>query len=174
MKKKDDKKFFQDQLTQMEEQARLQAYEQEKKEMMLRDSMKMANLNNEISALRDLLVVSKNEDSVKKVTRQSKLDSSRFATLDNELQGLRQMLLRSMLQDSVEAQKQAQLEIEKELISRENEKARRDSLLAEKIAALDAVQGDLDALQLEMDSGLDSSTWIMIGLGLISFLLLEK
>ena len=171
-RREDDKKFFQDQLTQMEEQARLQAYEQEKKEMMLRDSMKMANLNNEISALRDLLVVSKNEDSVKKVTRQSRLDSSRFATLDNELQGLRQMLLRSMLQDSVEAQKQAQLEIEKELISRENEKARRDSLLAEKIAALDAVQGDLDALQLEMDSGLDSSTWIIIGLGLISFLLL--
>ena len=171
-RREDDKKFFQNQLTQMEEQAKLQAYEQEKKEMMLRDSMKMENLNDEISALRDLLVVSKNEDSVKKVSRQSRLDSSRFATLDNELQGLRQMLLRSMLQDSVEAQKQAQLEIEKELTSREMEKARRDSLLAEKIAALDAVQGDLDALQLEMDSGLDSSVWIMIGLGSISFLLI--
>ena len=167
-----DKKFFEDQLTQMEEQAKLQAYEQEKKDMMLRDSMKMANLNNEISALRDLLTVSKIEDSTKKESRQSKLDSSRFAVLDNELQGLRQMLLRSMLQDSVEAQKQAQVEIEKELSSREQEKAKRDSLLAEKIAALDAVQGDLDALQVEMESGLDSSTWIMIILGILSTLML--
>ena len=171
-RREEDKKFFQDQLTQMEEQAKLQAYEQEKKDMMLRDSMKMANLNNEISALRDLLTVSKIEDSTKKESRQSKLDSSRFAVLDNELQGLRQMLLRSMLQDSVEAQKQAQMEIEKELSAREQEKAKRDSLLAEKIAALDAVQGDLDALQVEMESGLDSSTWIMIILGILSTLML--
>ena len=171
-RREEDKKFFQDQLTQMEEQAKLQAYEQEKKEMMLRDSIKMANLNDEISALRDLLIVSKSEDSTKKTSQKSKLDSSRFATLDNELQGLRQVLLRSMLQDSVEAQKQAQLEIEKELSSREKEKARRDSLLAEKIAALDAVQGDLDALQTEMESGLDSSTWIMIVLGALSVMLL--
>ena len=167
-----DKKFFQDQLTQMEEQAKLQAYEQEKKDMMLRDSVKMANLNNEISALRDLLTVSKSEDSTKKEDRQSNLDSSRFALLDNELQGLRQVLLRSMLQDSVEAQKLAQVEIEKELSAREQEKAKRDSLLAEKIAALDAVQGDLDALQVEMGSGLDSSTWIMIILGALSALML--
>ena len=167
-----DKKFFQDQLTQMEEQAKLHAYEQEKKDMMLRDSGKMANLNNEISALRDLLIVSKSEDSTKKEDRQSKLDSSRFAVLDNELQGLRQVLLRSMLQDSVEAQKLAQVEIEKELSAREQEKAKRDSLLSEKIAALDAVQGDLDALQVEMGSGLDSSTWIMIILGALSALML--
>ena len=171
-RREEDKKFFQDQLTQMEEQAKLQAYEQEKKDMMLRDSMKMANLNNEISALRDLLTVSKSEDSTKKEDRQSKLDSSRFAVLDNELQGLRQVLLRSMLQDSVEAQKLAQVEIEKELSAREQEKAKRDSLLAEKIAALDAVQGDLDALQVEMESGLDSSTWIMIILGALSALML--
>ena len=171
-RREEDKKFFQDQLTQMEEQAKLQAYEQEKKDMMLRDSVKMANLNNEISALRDLLTVSKGEDSTKKEDRQSKLDSSRFAVLDNELQGLRQMLLRSMLQDSVEAQKLAQVEIEKELSAREQEKAKRDSLLAEKIAALDAVQGDLDALQVEMGSGLDSSTWIMIILGALSALML--
>ena len=171
-RRESDKKFFQDQLTQMEEQAKLQAYEQEKKDMMLRDSMKMANLNNEISALRDLLVVSKSEDSTKKEDRHSKLDSSRFAVLDNELQGLRQVLLRSMLQDSVEAQKLAQVEIEKELSAREQEKAKRDSLLAEKIAALDAVQGDLDALQVEMGSGLDSSTWIMIILGALSALML--
>ena len=171
-RREEDKKFFQDQLTQMEEQAKLQAYEQEKKDMMLRDSMKMANLNNEISALRDLLTVSKIEDSTKKESRQSKLDSSRFAVLDNELQGLRQVLLRSMLQDSVEAQKLAQVEIEKELSAREQEKAKRDSLLAEKIAALDAVQGDLDALQVEMGSGLDSSTWIMIILGALSALML--
>ena len=171
-RREEDKKFFQDQLTQMEEQAKLQAYEQEKKDMMLRDSMKMANLNNEISALRDLLIVSKSEDSTKKENRQSNLDSSRFALLDNELQGLRQVLLRSMLQDSVEAQKLAQVEIEKELSAREQEKAKRDSLLAEKIAALDAVQGDLDALQVEMGSGLDSSTWIMIILGALSALML--
>ena len=34
------------------------------------------------------------------------------------------------------------------------------------------MQGDLDALQTEMESGLDSSTWIMIVLGALSVMLL--
>ena len=52
-----------------------------------------------------------------------------------------------MLKDSVDAQKQAQAKIEAELELREQEKAERDSLIAEKIAALDAVQADLNALK---------------------------
>jgi len=171
-RREEDRQFFQDQLSQMEEQAKQQAYESEKQEMMLRDSMQHENLNNEIEALKDLLKASKGGDEEKKANKQSTLDSSRFATLDNELQSLRKMLLRSMLQDSVEAQKQAQAQIEKELLAREKEKAKRDSLLAEKIAALDEVQGDLDDLQEEMESGLDSSTWILIALGCFSVLLL--
>ena len=46
------------------------------------------------------------------------------------------MLLQAMLKDSVDAQKQAQAKIEAELELREQEKAERDSLIAEKIADL--------------------------------------
>lgn len=170
-RREEDRDFFNEQLQQMQDQAKIQAYEQEKKELMLRDSMKMDKLNTEITALKEMLTVSNTTDSVKKEKQKGSLDSSRFALLDNELQGLRQMLLRSMLQDSVDAQQQAQMEIQKELESREKEKAKRDSLLAEKIAALDIVQNEMDALQSEMEGGMDSSI-ILWGIGALVVLLL--
>ena len=170
-RREEDREFFNEQLQQMQDQAKLQAYEQEKKELMLRDSMKMDKLNTEITALKEMLTVSNTTDSVKKEKQKGSLDSARFALLDNELQGLRQMLLRSMLQDSVDAQQQAQMEIQKELEAREKEKAKRDSLLAEKIAALDIVQNEMDALQSEMEGGMDSSI-ILWGLGALVVLLL--
>jgi len=160
----EDRSFFEGQLAQMEEKAKAQAYAAEKKEMLRRDSLKVAKLNNEISALRDMLQISHKED----VEKQSKVDSSRFALLDNELQSLRRMLLQAMLQDSIDAQKETQAKIELELETREKEKASRDSLIEEKIAALEGVQGELDALQAENK---DSSQLMLIALGVLSVIL---
>ena len=160
----EDRSFFEGQLAQMEDKAKAQAYAAEKKEMLRRDSLKVAKLNNEISALRDMLQISHKED----VEKQSKVDSSRFALLDNELQSLRRMLLQAMLQDSIDAQKKAQAKIEVELATREKEKASRDSLIEEKIAALEGVQTELDALQAESK---DSSQLMLIALGVLALIL---
>ena len=167
-RREEDKSFFQTQLAQMEEKAKAQAYAQEKKEMLRRDSLKVATLNNEIQALKDMLEISAKDDAEK----QAKTDSSRFALLDNELQGLRKVLLQAILQDSIDGQKKAQAQIQAELAEREKEKAKRDSLIEEKIAELDAVQGELDQLQNEMSSGLDTTKIMMIALGVIAALLL--
>jgi flagellar biosynthesis/type III secretory pathway M-ring protein FliF/YscJ len=160
----EDRSFFEGQLAQMEDKAKAQAYASEKQEMLRRDSLKVATLNNEISALRDMLQISHKED----VEKQSKVDSSRFALLDNELQSLRRMLLQAMLQDSIDAQKKTQAKIEVELASREKEKASRDSLIEEKIAALEGVQTELDALQAESK---DSSQLMLIALGVLALIL---
>lgn len=168
VRREEDKSFFQTQLAQMEEKAKAQAYAQEKKEMLRRDSLKVATLNNEIQALKDMLEISAKDDAEK----QAKTDSSRFALLDNELQGLRKVLLQAILQDSIDGQKKAQAQIQAELAEREKEKAKRDSLIEEKIAELDAVQGELDQLQNEMSSGLDTTKIMMIALGVIAALLL--
>jgi len=160
----EDRSFFEGQLAQMEDKAKAQAYASEKQEMLRRDSLKVATLNNEISALRDMLQISHKED----VEKQSKVDSSRFALLDNELQSLRRMLLQAMLQDSIDAQKKTQAKIEVELASREKEKASRDSLIEEKIAALEGVQTELDALQAESK---DSSQLMLIALGVLVLIL---
>ena len=124
----EDKSFFEAQLNQMEEKAKAQAYAAEKKEMLSRDSLKVAKLNNEIAALKDMLTITHEEGAEK----QSKVDSVRFAMLDNELQSLRRMLLQATLKDSIEAQQQGQAQIEAELATREKEKAQRDSLIEEK------------------------------------------
>ena len=160
----EDRSFFEGQLAQMEDKAKAQAYASEKQEMLRRDSLKVATLNNEISALRDMLQISHKED----VEKQSKVDSSRFALLDNELQSLRRMLLQAMLQDSIDAQKKTQAKIEVELASREKEKASRDSLIEEKIATLEGVQTELDALQEESN---DSSQLMLIALGVLALIL---
>ena len=110
--------------------------------------------------------------SSKEESKDKKLDSTRFAMLDNEMQGLRKMLLQAMLQDSIEAQQMAQAKIAEELALREKEKASRDSVIADKIAALDAVQADLQALEAENNQGLDTKMYIIIGLGLLSVILL--
>ena len=168
VRREEDKTFFQTQLSQMEEKAKAQAYAQEKKEMLRRDSLKVAKLNNEIQALRDMLEMSVQDGAEK----QAKTDSSRFAMLDNELQGLRKVLLQAILQDSLDGQKNAQAQIQAELTEREKEKAKRDSLIEEKISELDAVQGELDELQNEMSSGLDTTKIMMIALGVIAAFLL--
>ena len=117
-------------------------------------------IRNRDTGAKDMLAVNKSQEKAKA----KQLDSTRFAMLDNELQALRKMLLQAMLKDSVDAQKQAQAKIEAELELREQEKAERDSLIAEKIAALDAVQADLNALEAEASSGIDTKTIMIIAL----------
>jgi hypothetical protein len=78
------------------------------------------------------------------------------------------MLLQAMLQDSIDAQKKTQAKIAVELATREKEKASRDSLIEEKIAALEGVQTELDALQAESK---DSSQLMLIALGVLALIL---
>jgi len=167
LRREEDMAMLEDQLAELDKKRLEEAAEYEKREMTRRDSIRNSKLENEIQALRDMLAVNTSDEKLKA----KELDSSRFAMLDNELQSLRKMLLQAMLQDSIEAKNQAQEKIEAELAEREQEKAARDSLIAEKIAALDAVQADLDALEADAAAGMDSTTIMLIALVVVCLLL---
>ena len=168
LRREEDLASFQSQLAELDKVRLQEAAEFEKRELARKDSIRNSKLENEIQALKDMLTV----NVAKEETEDKKLDSTRFAMLDNEMQGLRKMLLQAMLQDSLEAQQMAQAKIAEELASREKEKASRDSIIADKIAALDAVQADLQALEAENGEGLDTKMLIIIGLGVLSVILL--
>ena len=168
LRREEDLASFQSQLAQLDKVRLQEAAEFEKKELARKDSIRNSKLENEIEALKDMLTVNVSKEE----TKDKKLDSTRFAMLDNEMQGLRKMLLQAMLQDSLEGQQKAQAKIAEELASREKEKASRDSIIADKIAALDAVQADLQALEAENGEGLDTKMLIIIGLGVLSVILL--
>ena len=168
LRREEDLASFQSQLAELDKVRLQEAAEFEKRELARKDSIRNSKLENEIQALKDMLAV----NAAKEETEDKKLDSTRFAMLDNEMQGLRKMLLQAMLQDSLEAQQIAQAKIAEELASREKEKASRDSIIADKIAALDAVQADLQALEAENGEGLDTKMLIIIGLGVLSVILL--
>ena len=162
-RREEDLKLLENQLEELDKKRLQEAADFEKKELARKDSIRNSKLETEIAALKDMLELNESKEEAKA----EELDSSRFAMLDNELQSLRKMLLQAMLQDSIEAQRQAQSRIEAELESREKEKAERDSLQAEKIAALDAVQADLDAMEEEAASGMDTKTIMIIALGVV-------
>lgn len=166
-RREEDMAALEGQLEQLDKKRLEEAAEYEKREMARRDSVRNSKLETEIKALKDMLTV----NEANKLGKEQELDSSRFAMLDNELQGLRKMLLSAMLQDSLEAQKIAQQKIVSELQKREDEKASRDSLIAEKIAALDAAAAKV-SLEAEESSGFSSTTVVLIALGLLSALLL--
>ena len=168
LRREEDLASFQSQLAELDKVRLQEAAEFEKRELARKDSIRNSKLENEIQALKDMLTV----NVAKEETEDKKLDSTRFAMLDNEMQGLRKMLLQAMLQDSLEAQQMAKAKIAEELASREKEKASRDSIIADKIAALDAVQADLQALEAENGEGLDTKMLIIIGLGILSVILL--
>jgi len=54
-RREEDRKFFEGQISQLEQQAKNRAYAQEKKDMLLRDSLKLKKLNDEIVALKGML-----------------------------------------------------------------------------------------------------------------------
>ena len=174
-RREEDLKLLETQLEEIDKKRLQEAAEYEKKELARKDSIRNSKLETEIQALRDMLAVNESQEKA----QAQELDSTRFAMLDNELQTLRKMLLQAMLKDSVDAQKQAQAKIEAELEEREQEKAARDSLIAEKIAALDAVQADLDALEAEASSGMDTKTIMIAALAIVvvalgAMMLLQK
>ena len=168
LRREEDLASFQSQLAELDKLRLQEAADFEKRELARKDSIRNSKLENEIRALKDMLAVNVSKEE----SKDKKLDSTRFAMLDNEMQGLRKMLLQAMLQDSIEAQQMAQAKIAEELALREKEKASRDSVIADKIAALDAVQADLQALEAENNQGLDTKMFIIIGLGLLSVILL--
>ena len=168
LRREEDLASFQTQLNELDKVRLQEAAEFEKKELERKDSLRNSKLENEIQALKDMLSVNNSKNQ----TEEKQLDSTRFAMLDNEMQGLRKMLLQAMLQDSLEAQQHAQAKIAQELASREKEKASRDSIIADKIAALDAVQADLQALEEESSVGLDTKMMIIIALAAVSVILL--
>jgi len=168
LRREEDLASFQTQLDELDKLRLQEAAEFEKKELARKDSVRNSKLENEIQALKEMLSVNNSKEQ----SKEKQLDSTRFAMLDNEMQGLRKMLLQAMLQDSLEAQQQAQAKIAQELADREQEKASRDSIIADKIAALDAVQADLQALEAESSQGLDTKMMIIIALAVVSVILL--
>ena len=175
VRREEDLALLETQLEELDKKRLQEAAEYEKRELSRKDSIRNSKLESEINALKDMLAVNQSTEKAKATA----LDSTRFAMLDNELQSLRKMLLQAMLQDSLEAQNQAQAQIEAELQEREKEKAAKDSLIAEKIAALDAVQADLDALEAETSSGLDTKTIMLFAFGaviaaLIAMMVLQR
>ena len=168
LRREEDLASFQTQLDELDKLRLQEAAEFEKKELARKDSIRNSKLENEIQALKEMLSVNNSKEQ----SKEKQLDSTRFAMLDNEMQGLRKMLLQAMLQDSLEAQQQAQAKIAQELADREQEKASRDSIIADKIAALDAVQADLQALEAESSQGLDTKMMIIIALAVVSVILL--
>ena len=168
LRREEDLASFQTQLDELDKLRLQEAAEFEKKELARKDSVRNSKLENEIQALKEMLTVNNSKEQ----SKEKQLDSTRFAMLDNEMQGLRKMLLQAMLQDSLEAQQQAQAKIAQELADREQEKASRDSIIADKIAALDAVQADLQALEAESSQGLDTKMMIIIALAVVSVILL--
>ena len=175
VRREEDLALLETQLEELDKKRLQEAAEYEKRELSRKDSIRNSKLESEINALKDMLAVNQSTEKAKATA----LDSTRFAMLDNELQSLRKMLLQAMLQDSLEAQNQAQAQIEAELQEREKEKASRDSLIAEKIAALDAVQADLDALEAETSSGMDTKTIMLFAFGaviaaLIAMMVLQR
>ena len=163
LRREEDLKKYESQLQELDKKRLQEAAEYEKRELSRKDSIRNSKLQTEIEALKEMLSVKELQEQEKA----EKLDSSRFAMLDNELQSLRKMWLQAMLRDSIDAQKQAENQIKAELSAREREKASRDSLIAEKIAALDAVQADLDALEAEAASGMDIQTIMLIASGVV-------
>ena len=91
-RREDDRKFFEGQISQLEQQAKNRAYAQEKKDMLLRDSLKLKKLNDEIVALKAMLKSAEKRDSLKTVSKQERIDSLRYVSLSSELDELAKSL----------------------------------------------------------------------------------
>ena len=168
LRREQDLETITNQMAQLNRQRVEEAAEYEKRELMRRDSIRNSKLENEIEALKEMLTIEKNDEP----QGQSKVDSTRFAMLDNELQGLRKILLQAMMQDSADAARKAQEKIQTELALREKEKKSQDSLIQEKLLALDAAQAELVVFQEDAKSESDSSKLVLYVLSAISALLL--
>ncbi|MDA9935344.1 hypothetical protein N9C41_02045, partial [Candidatus Marinimicrobia bacterium] len=82
-RREDDRRFFEGQISQLEQQAKNRAYNQEKQDMLLRDSLKLKKLNDEIMALKSMLRSSERRDSLKTISKQERIDSLRYVSLSS-------------------------------------------------------------------------------------------
>jgi len=171
-RREEDRKFFEGQISQLEQQAKDRAYAQEKKDMLLRDSLKLKKLNDEIIALRGMLKSSERRDSLKSISKQERLDSLRYANLSSELDDLAKSLQVAVSKESKAEEVKAKRKIQEEMADRERQKEDREKEIADKIRELDNVQAELDRLHEDMEQDAGNTAIILIALGALVFLLL--
>ena len=121
-RREEDRKFFEGQISQLEQQAKDRAYAQEKKDMLLRDSLKLKKLNDEIVALKGMLKSSERRDSLKSISKQERLDSLRYANLSSELDDLAKSLQVAVSKESKDEEVKAKRKIQEEMAEREKQK----------------------------------------------------
>ena len=171
-RREDDRKFFEGQISQLEQQAKDRAYAQEKKDMLLRDSLKLKKLNDEIVALKAMLKSAEKRDSLKTVSKQERIDSLRYVSLSSELDELAKSLQVAVNSKSKDEEVVAKRKIQEEMADREKQKEEREKEIADKIRELDSVQEELDRLHQDMEKESGNTFIILIVLGVIVFFLI--
>ena len=171
-RREDDRKFFEGQISQLEQQAKNRAYAQEKKDMLLRDSLKLKKLNDEIVALKTMLKSAEKRDSLKTVSKQERIDSLRYVSLSSELDELAKSLQVAVTSKSKGEELVAKRKIQEEMADREKQKEEREKEIADKIRELDSVQEELDRLHQDMEKESGNTFIILIILGVIVFFLI--
>ncbi|MEL0337688.1 MAG: flagellar M-ring protein FliF C-terminal domain-containing protein [bacterium] len=171
-RREDDRKFFEGQISQLEQQAKDRAYAQEKKDMLLRDSLKLKKLNDEIVALKSMLKSAEKRDSLKTVSKQERIDSLRYVSLSTELDELAKSLQTAVVSKSKDEEVKAKRKIQAEMAEREKQKEEREQEIADKIRELDSVQEELDKLHQDMEKESGNTFIILIVLGALVFILI--
>ena len=171
-RREDDRKFFEGQISQLEQQAKDRAYAQEKKDMLLRDSLKLKKLNDEIIALKSMLKSAERRDSLKTISKQERIDSLRYVSLSTELDELAKSLQTAVVSKSKDEEVKAKRKIQEEMAEREKQKEEREQEIADKIRELDSVQDELDKLAEDMEKESGNTFIILIALGALVFILI--
>ena len=171
-RREDDRKFFEGQISQLEQQAKDRAYAQEKKDMLLRDSLKLKKLNDEIVALKSMLKSAEKRDSLKTVSKQERIDSLRYVSLSTELDELAKSLQTAVVSKSKDEEVKAKRKIQAEMAEREKQKEEREQEIADKIRELDSVQEELDKLHQDIEKESGNTFIILIVLGALVFILI--
>ena len=171
-RREDDRKFFEGQISQLEQQAKDRAYAQEKKDMLLRDSLKLKKLNDELVALKAMLKSAEKRDSLKTVSKQERIDSLRYVSLSSELDELAKSLQVAVTSKSKDEEVVAKRKIQEKMADRERQKEEREKEIADKIRELDSVQEELDRLHQDMEKESGNTFIILIVLGIIVFFLI--
>ncbi len=171
-RREDDRKFFEGQISQLEQQAKDRAYAQEKRDMLLRDSLKLKKLNDEIVALKSMLRSAEKRDSLKTISKQERIDSLRYVSLSTELDELAKSLQTAVVSKSKDEEVKAKRKIQAEMAEREKQKEEREQEIADKIRELDSVQEELDKLHQDMEKESGNTFIILVVLGALVFILI--
>ena len=90
--------------------------------MLLRDSLKLKKLNDEIIALKNMLKSSERRDSLKSISKQERIDSLRYANLSGELDDLAKSLQTAVSKNSKDEEVIAKRKIQEKMADREKQK----------------------------------------------------